>query len=287
MENPRAESVIKSHRGETDIRLPRKGGDSLPNHIDHYAVLSQVINAGVTAFLHDQPTLLAVQGIRRHFDLDTAIEKSLNEAIIDTFESRQFSRHRMSLEASQSRRYELGLSYSIDVGTDIKNGVGTSINTFSNIYSILSSRINPEVAAHPDNWHLSDRIAKLSLRALTIYSATYLGRHENWSHFIEQTRIAPHGAVQFVSGYPWDAKVSHPFMNGEKGFRDPSIFKLDDSQPLIRLRDTSEYNSKIGCPVTFKNKNLSGLWRVYANQSYRIDTVPPNVSLGDSEASAQ
>lgn len=285
MTTPRAEAIKKSGENVTIIR-DYDSENPLENRIDHYAVLSQVINEGVRIFLSDEQLLSRTAQATSLPGLDAALRNSIYDATMSALKTAAFAAHAQALRESQEARAKDG-SRDRDIGIHILSGAGTFIQTFSLLFHFLESRLGIEVASHKENWRLADRIAKLPMHAFMAYQETYLRhtRHHNWDELMAQLESGPQGGVRFRSGFPRNALVpeslTRPVTDSEP---DDAGFSLDGTVPLIPLHGVVDFETAIGCPVTFTQNNLRGLWSVYAMEAHRIKLTPAILPSDDTEA---
>lgn len=282
MATPRSEAIVKARSGSSDIR-PSLHKDSLENKIDHYAVLSQVINNGISDYLENPPENSQLYNARSLNDLSAALRGEVSDTIIQTLLSDTFKDHFDSLHESQMQRHAMDTSKWDDLMLNILAGTTTFVQNFSSIFSILQRHYGVEVASHPDNWRIADRLAKLEIHQLSAYTGRYLHEFRNWPEMIEHIDVSSDGSAEFKAGYPGDARIfiaaqylSTPQDNGP-------AYNLDGTPVLVpaQLKDM-DTSATIGCPVTFSPKIIKELWGVYTSHAHRILTEP---AIGGSEAS--
>lgn len=281
MPTPRSESIIKARKGETDIREPKSKYDN-ENKIDHYAVLSQVINAGIDTYLSNPDYHSPLLQAASHNELERALRSDIGDVILATLKDAAFTAHHESLVQSQSQRHQQHSGRHRDIEGSIMAGATTFTNTFTYIHKALS-RLGPEVAAHPDNWELADRIAKLNITSSYAYYSTYLATYENWPEFMNHTEVFNDGSVKFLPGYPGDAFVTEAVATNRR-MLETKHFDVRGDEPLVAVKDIELSEDTIGCPVTFHPGTIKKLWAVYAEQAYRIDTTPAISNADDTEA---
>lgn len=284
MPTPRSESIYKAVHATTEIRPPVERND-IENKIDHYAVLSQVINEGVTRYIHEPQADSKLATATSTYDLEGILRGEVSDSILNTLTSDAFRAHFDSLHSSQTQRHMMDSSRWNDVALNILAGTTTFVHSFSHIHSMLQRHLGEAVASNPDNWRIADRIAKLEIHQFSAYYNTYLTTFQNWSAMMEHFEITETRGVQFKAGYPGDALVPLP-VTEQRPILENKDFALDGSQPLLAIKDM-DTSQAIGCPVTFTPDTVKNLWGLYVQHAHRILTTPAVASSGDIEASSR
>lgn len=286
MPTPRSEAIKNALDGSSNIR-PILNDNERENRIDHYAVLSQVMQVGIDAYFDTPAAQTNTSQTHSLEELEATLRTEIHQSIIVVLESDAYAAHYQSLRTSQHQRSEAGNRWP-DVSLNISAGIGTFLAVVSEVFHILQSRLGVEAASHPGNWRIVDRIAKLNMHAFAAFQETYLrkSKFENWSALIEQLEVGREGQIQFQAGYPGNAPIRTNIINKE-GELKKTDYILDGSLPLGKLRNIAGYDSAIGCPVTFRPDTVSKLWGAYATEAYRIATTPATATTGDTVASPQ
>ncbi|HWT40688.1 MAG TPA: hypothetical protein VN081_05490 [Dongiaceae bacterium] len=283
MPTPRSESIYKALQGETEIRPPQTPYD-VENKIDHFAVLSQVINHGVRMYIDHPPAETELATATSLDSLSGMLRGEVSDAILEALHSDTFAAHHKSLSESQNLRHTMNEGRWRDISMNILAGSTTFVSSFSYIFSMLMRHLGSDVAAHPDNWRIADRVAKLEIHQFSAYYTTYLATFQNWSAMMEHFEISSTNSVQFKNGYPANAPVPAVVAAGRARILETKDFMLDGSQPLVLVKDI-ETSGAIGCPVTFSPEIIRDLWKLYATEAYRVVTTPPIANSGDIAAS--
>ncbi len=285
MPTPRSESIEKARDENTVIREPTAEDDS-ENKIDHYSVLSQVINSGVDRYLSNPEYHSSIQKATSIYNLDANLGADIEQVVLATLKDEEFKAHHESLITSAEQRLFHNPNSFKTIDKNIIAGIKTFVSSTSYLFHITSTKIGPEVASNKDNWTILDKLAKLNLSAFSAYYRTYFITHENYSRFLFQTKISENGGLAFKKGYPKNAPVNYQSTPAFKGMVNKQSYILNEGRPVTLTKDVPLSHVTVGCPITFEPEVIQKLWNIYADQAYRIFTTPA-VSPGDIEASHQ
>lgn len=283
MTTPRAESIEKYHSGEPTIRPP-KGQYDGENKIDHYGVLAQIVDRGVTEFIthgYSPESFLEAQSLP---DLSHLFEAAVREAVLGALESDQFVEHFAQLHASQEARHLLDSKRWWDIKFTIRAGTDTFISSFDLIFRALLDQKDPDTAARPESWKIADRLAKLPIQQFTAYRDMYLTEPHNWPMMLDHLEPSVSGAYNFKQGYPGNAVVPKILANPEATVLSEKDFHLGAPEDAITIKDIPAYDGQIGCPITFRPDTLKNLWHLYSAHAHHIVTTWPEANTDGSEA---
>jgi len=270
MPTPRSESITKARNGETTIHTPNHQYD-IDNKIDHYAVLAQIINRGVDTYLDNPDYQEALQSAESLEDLQSSLRKDLETILLSTLESDSFITHHQSLVGSQAQRYTFDQNKWDNVKLTMLAGTSTFANSFTYLFKALQSTLGTEAASNPGNWQLADRLAKMNIKAFSIYYNTYLAMPENWMHFLEHVEIDKEDTIHFKPGYPGNAAVAvSATTDNPVHMYTRQDFDVSGVYPLIALKEVGLLEATIGCPVTFESSTTRKLWSTYIKQAQRV-----------------
>ncbi|UTX51625.1 hypothetical protein KI440_01595 [Candidatus Saccharibacteria bacterium TM7i] len=280
MTTPRSEAIMKFRSHESTIRPPQSA-DDIENRGDHYAVLAQVINTGVSEYLDGASGLQDTAAAETLKDVSATLSKKIQSSIFATLHSKSYAEHLANLTASQTRRVALDRAKWDTVELTIMAGTSTFINSAEGIFRMLNTTLGTEVAAHTDNWRILDKLAKLDIYRFSAYYNTYLTQPDNWTHALEHLESSRSGGIEFVAGYPNNAEVPVAVTQKDRrGILTREDCDITNGQPTIALKDVN-IQPAIGCPVTFEPSIVRRLWGLYAESAQRV-TVS---SFDGSEAS--
>ena len=277
----RSESAAKARSGNGEIRLATD--DSIiENKIDHFGVLAQIIDHGVIDYFKKLPDGSELEMATSLNQLAGTLRGDVSDTVIQTLLSDEFTTHFDNLHNSQLSRHEIGASRWDDVLLSIVAGTTTFMHTFSHIFSLIQRHYDLDTAAHPGNWRIADRLAKLELHQMSAYYTTYVENFRHWPAMIEHLAQSDEGGVKFRAGFPDNALVTVPaskLSNPDDYYSDPD---LAPNQVFVtaKIKDMDK-SEGIGCPVTFSPEVIRGLWSLYAHHAHRILTTP---ATGGSEA---
>ncbi len=286
MPTPRSESTEKALHHHSDIREPTSRYDA-ENKIDHYAVLSQIITSGIDRYLSNPDYQSALQDAHSIANLDVNLRIDIKQIVLLTLKDADFAAHHQSLITSVKQRRSFDESLWPTIENNLTAGVDTFVSSTSYVFDILRSRLNPNTAANPNNWHILDKLAKLNLTAFSAYFRTYLPVHQNWSVFMSQLQESEDGSWKFSPGYPNNAPINKIAAENFVSSLSSGNLMLHNDLEKIALKDIQLDKVTIGCPVTFESGTVKKLWETYASQAHRILTTPAISSSGGNEASAQ
>lgn len=270
MTSPRGEAIKKSHSDDVFIAEPIAGDESA-NKIDHYGVLGRIIADGTNDFLQDSEAIESLKQSESIMELSKAMKASMVASIFRSVALPKNTEAYANLGESQRQRNAVDDMRHSRIEGNLQAGVETFTNLFSSLLNILDGEYGREVAAHPDNWRIIDRLAKLHIELFGPYVTTYLHTKENIPKLLTQLEPAPEGGLQFSAHYPRKAEVSvWTTHHNYRPILSHSDIVLDDNQDTIQLDAIELNNPELGCPVTFEAKTVKELWRVFSETAATI-----------------
>lgn len=273
MATPRSEAYLKSRDSEDTIRDP--AAESVAgNKIDHYGVLSPIVNSGIEFYLSTPWRYEELESTDSFASLEATLADGITQSINAYVSSKDLEERIQKLDASQFSRYVLRLTTFEDTQRSIAAGNKTFISIFSKMFHILK-RISTETASDPNNWKIVYKLSMLNLDHLRPYFSTYLAESQNWSGIFDHLEVSESGGVAFKPGFPGLAKIP---VNKHKN----SPVELAEDESIL-LRDIEISSPTIGCPISFKPANVQALWTLYAHNAKRLSLPPLNSD--DTEAS--
>lgn len=269
MPTPRFESISKSLQGHDTIRPYFEGADE--NKIDRFAVQAQIIDAGAREFLSNRVLYQFLDAVETKQKLDTGFQAALYETLVDTLYQSPFAAHHESLSDSTADLFKTGKAWDPSPEGIILAGVSTFTEVFSNVYGLLERAYGASFAAHPQHWHLADKIAKLHSYQSTAYAQTYLHFSLNWTKTIDHFEPdVANGSLKFKPGFPESALIPEKVANPATKILSQDDILIKPDTPMTALSDIPIPSIKIGCPITFYPSTLKNLWEVYSTTRERL-----------------
>lgn len=271
MTTPRAEAIKKSRSDDISIREPHIN-DERDNKVDHYGVLGRLIRHGTHSFLADEQAILSLQDAQNLNELGHIIQASIAEHIAQSARTPGLADALVQLGISQHQRSQIDTDRHGEIEGNLNSGLETFVELFKKLVTILDEAYGKELATHPENWRIADRIAKLHSERSSVYQTTYLHTRENRSLFLNQLEPAPGGGLQFSAHFPNTAEISvWVTRENYKFLLCTEDIVISDEQDTIRLIDVPVDNPEIGCPITFDNATLKALWGVFSSTASLIN----------------
>ncbi len=268
MDNPRLDSIRKSQ--DSDFTLDTPEGLLLDKE-DRFAAVAKIIEPAVAMFLDSPETLHYVNTVATKRELDTFMQNSIYGMLVDTLNTDEFHQLHSRLEDNQRTQFETKASWTPDYNHLLLAGASTFSNNTSNVFSLFERAYGAEIAAHPSNWNVIDKLARLNVSHQAAYSQIYLSEDLNWTHAI--THFTPdtvRGGIKFKPAYPLIAKVPVKSVDPRQRMSGEDELSVDKNSAFIAIKDIEMSGATIGCPVTFQNQSLIRLWSLYAGARQRL-----------------
>lgn len=282
MDSPRPQSIRSSrypnfHFDETEA------GEL--NKIDRFAALAKVIEPAISTFLSMPETQEFVDTVQERRVLDGFMMNTIYGVLKDSISNDTFSYIHDRLNEHQQARFDAHKSWAPEYHNVLLAGASTFVNNTSNVFSLLERAYGPKTAAHPNNWRIIDKLARMNVRHQAAYSQIYLSESINWTHTISHfTPDTVRGGIQFVAGYPTLASVPKISVDPRQRMLGREDLMVRNATDFINISSIKIDEATIGCPVTFQNQSLIKLWSLYATARERMSPYT-STNAGGSEAS--
>lgn len=266
MSTPRAESIAKARNGDyLPITPPSESKDT--NKIDHYAGLALVMREATSRILENDDLRATLHASRSAAELRRVYLDALLKQNSLVLESAAFAHIHAGLQSSQRQRITVDAMVWDRVSDGLDAGTYNFVDTAELVYEALTDRFDSVVAAAPGSARIIDTLAKLNITQFMAYRDTYLSGTGNWGRFAKHVTITEAGA-RFKPGRPLNATVTNALVMA----RGVGLISADDydNGPTIRVADIPPDRVTVGCPVTFYNHQVEGLWTMYAEARHSI-----------------
>lgn len=280
MSTERANAIRIAHG-----QAPKLGdGETLSSKAEHYAYLAKIIGPSIELLFADEGSLKLIRESRHASEihetirylviekLKTVLGYKGNDLLADHIDLLHRSRNPNNAERFGS------------IEGHLKAGIGTFLLAAQGLYEGLSKAFGVAAASHPENADVLDRIAKLHLQQLMVYTDTYLrpGVYEhspfNVFPFKDQFEKQPDGHLRFKPGFPQSALISRIMREPSSNPHRP--YRFLNSTETRTLGDEPLGDAPIiGCPVTFEPQHVRMLWELYATTRFNLEAVDTLASI--------
>lgn len=257
---------------------------------EHYAYLAKIIGPGIELLFSDEASLKLIHDSRHASEIHETIRFIIIEKLKTVLEYEGNDLLTEHINALHRLRSPHNADRFTTVESHLKAGIGTFLLSAQGLYEGLSKAFGVATASHPENADILDRIAKLHLQQLMVYTDTYLrpGVYEhspfNIFPFKDQFEQQPHGHLRFKPGFPQSALIST--ITRESSTNPHRPYRFLNSTEARTLADEPLGDAPIiGCPVTFEPKHVRMLWELYATTRFNLEAVDAlaNIALASNQ----